>query len=290
MRTGHRYAIIASQKKTRWPRRRDGRALGQEEGHEEQNTRPFFRYRYPARFVRLFIGLVLFGLSSALNVRSMLGLSPWNAFHQGLSLVSGLSIGRITQLCGIVIIGIDLLMREPIGFGTIFNMILVGGSLDFFLASGLIPETNSLLWRTVLLLLGIFVTALGSYLYMSAAMGAGPRDSMMVGLAKRLPRVPVGIVRNMIELTALAIGWWLGGVVGVGTVAFALLTGPVMQWVFQLFSFDVRSLHAETLLETVGIWTGRRTVERGETKQACAGDEAGCGRPDQGQGVLPEVD
>ena len=168
----------------------------------------FFRYRYPARFVRLFIGLVLFGLSSALNVRSMLGLSPWNAFHQGLSLVSGLSIGRITQLCGIVIIGIDLLMREPIGFGTIFNMILVGGSLDFFLASGLIPETNSLLWRTVLLLLGIFVTALGSYLYMSAAMGAGPRDSMMVGLAKRLPRVPVGIVRNMIELTALAIGWW----------------------------------------------------------------------------------
>ena len=75
-----------------------------------------------------------------------------------------------------------------------------------------------------------------------------------------------------------------------GTVAFALLTGPVMQWVFQLFSFDVRSLHAETLLETVGIWTGRRAVERGETKQACAGDEAGCGRPDQGQGVLPEVD
>ena len=110
---------------------------------------PFLRYRYPARFVRLFIGLVLFGLSSALNVRSMLGLSPWNAFHQGLSLVSGLSIGRITQLCGIVIIGIDLLMREPIGFGTIFNMILVGGSLDFFLASGLIPETDSLFWRAV---------------------------------------------------------------------------------------------------------------------------------------------
>ena len=251
---------------------------------------PFLRDRYPARFVRLFIGLVLFGLSSALNVRSMLGLSPWNAFHQGLSLVSGLSIGRITQLCGIVIIGIDLLMREPIGFGTIFNMILVGGSLDFFLASGLIPETDSLFWRAVLLLLGIFVTALGSYLYMSAAMGAGPRDSMMVGLAKRLPKVPVGIVRNMIELTALAIGWWLGGVVGVGTVAFALLTVPVMQWVFQLFSFDVRSLHAETLLETVGIWTGRRAVERGQKEQPCGESQPDCGQLDQRQDMLSEVD
>ena len=121
-------------------------------------------------------------------------------------------------------------------------------------------------------------------------MGAGPRDSMMVGLAKRLPKVPVGIVRNMIELTALAIGWWLGGVVGVGTVAFALLTGPVMQWVFQLFSFDVRSLHAETLLETVGIWTGRRAVERGQKEQPCGESQPDCGQLDQRQDMLSEVD
>lgn len=234
----------------------------------QKKRTPFLEYHYPVRFVRLFVGLVLFGLSSALNLRSMLGLSPWNAFHQGVALASGLSIGRVTQLAGVVIIGIDLLLREPIGFGTIFNMILVGGSLDFFLASGLIPQTDSLLIRWMLLLLGILVTALGSYLYMSAAMGAGPRDSMMVGLTKRMPKVPVGIVRNLIELTALGVGWWMGGVVGVGTVAFALLTGPVMQWIFHLFSFDVRSVHAETLVETVAIWLGRRApVHENEAAQ-----------------------
>ena len=118
----------------------------------QKKRTPFLEYHYPVRFVRLFVGLVLFGLSSALNLRSMLGLSPWNAFHQGVALALGLSIGRVTQLAGVVIIGIDLLLRESIGFGTIFNMILVGGSLDFFLASGLIPQTDSLLIRWMLLL------------------------------------------------------------------------------------------------------------------------------------------
>ncbi len=219
---------------------------------------PFFRYRYPTRFVKLIIGLLMFGLSSALNYRSMLGLSPWNVFHAGISLMTDISIGHITQLVGAAIILIDIALREPIGFGTIANMFIIGGSMDMFLNSGLLPQTDSLPVRWFMLLGGIAVCGLGSYLYMSAAMGAGPRDSMMVGLIKRFPGVPISILRNAIELTALCIGWFMGGLVGIGTVASALLLGPSVQYTFKLFKFDVKKIHSENLAETVAIWVGKK--------------------------------
>ncbi|HWQ51783.1 MAG TPA: hypothetical protein VN369_08295 [Terriglobales bacterium] len=227
----------------------------------EKQQAPFLRYRYPQRFVRLFIGLVLYGLSSALNYRSMLGLSPWNVFHAGISLMSGVSIGRITQLTGAAIILIDIAMREPIGVGTIANMFIIGGSMDMFLNSALLPQTESLPVRWFMLMASIVVCGLGSYLYMSAAMGAGPRDSMMVGLVKRFPKVPIGVLRNAIELTALGIGWLMGGLVGVGTVASALLLGPSIQYSFKLFHFDVKAVHSENFAETAAIWAGKKTPE-----------------------------
>jgi uncharacterized membrane protein YczE len=223
---------------------------------EEKGRSPFVEYKYLTRFIRLFVGLILFVLAGAMNLRSELGLSPWNAFHQGLSLVSGLSIGRVTQVVGIIIIVIDLIMREPIGFGTVFNMIVVGEALDFFLESGLLPVSDSLVLRWIMLLGSIVVVAFGTYLYMSARMGAGPRDSMMVGFAKRITSVSVGMIRSMIEVGVLVAGWLMGGVIGIGTVCYAVLSGPIMQMFFRLFSYDVHSVHSENMLETIRIWSG----------------------------------
>ncbi|MPM34277.1 hypothetical protein SDC9_80859 [bioreactor metagenome] len=236
----------------------------------EKQQAPFFKYRYPQRFVKLVIGLLLFGLSSALNYRSMLGLSPWNVFHAGISLMTGVTIGRITQLVGAAIILIDIALREPIGIGTIANMFIIGGSMDMFLNSGLLPQTDSLPVRWFMLLAGIAVCGLGSYLYMSAAMGAGPRDSMRVGLIKRFPNVPIGILRNAIEMTALGIGWFMGGLVGIGTVASALLLGPSIQYSFKLFRFDVKSIHSENIAETFAIWTGKKTPDSAQKDEVPA--------------------
>ena len=221
------------------------------------NSSPFFRYRYPARFVRLMVELVLFGLSSALNLRSLLGNSPWNAFHEGISIMTGVSIGRVAQLVGALIIFIDIVFKEPIGFGTIANMLVIGGTMDLILETGLLPESASLPVRILMLAGSIVCVAFGSWLYMSAGMGAGPRDSLMVGLAKRFPKLSVGTIRNAMELSVLVVGWLMGGLVGFGTVAFSLLAGPTMQWVFRTFHYDVRTTHAESFVDTFGVWSGR---------------------------------
>ena len=236
----------------------------------EKQPAPFFRYKYPSRFIRLFIGLLLFGLSSALNYQSMLGHSPWNVFHAGISIFTGVTIGRVTQIAGAVIIFIDIALKEPIGFGTIANMVIIGGSMDMFLNSELLPQTDSLVIRWLMLLFGVAVCGIGSYLYMNASMGAGPRDSMMVGLVKRFPKVPIGILRNSIEITALGVGWALGGLVGIGTVASALLLGPCIQYTFKAFNFDVKTIHSENLAETVAIWAGKRTPQPRKAAEAVA--------------------
>lgn len=174
-----------------------------------------------ARFVQLIAGLVLFGASLALLVRSRLGLDPWDVFHQGLSVTTGLTIGTCTIAAGVVVLLLWIPLRQRPGAGTVANVVLVGLALDAVLA--LIPETDDLALRWTYLVGGIIVNGIATGAYIGAGLGPGPRDGLMVGLTRS-----IRVVRTAIEVSVLVVGWLLGGTVGVGTLLYALTIGPIV--------------------------------------------------------------
>lgn len=178
----------------------------------------------PRRLARLLTGLVLFGAGEALVVASELGNSPWTVFAEGVSEQTPLSIGLATVASSFVLLLLWIPLGERPGLGTIANALVVGVVIDLvLLALGGAP-----LWVRVLELVGgIGLVGVGSGLYLNAALGPGPRDGLMMGLHRRTGR-PVGLLRGLIEVSALVVGALLGGTVGVGTVAFALLVGPAV--------------------------------------------------------------
>ena len=177
-----------------------------------------------ARLIQLVGGLLLFGGSLALLVRSRLGLDPWDVFHQGLAIRSGIPIGTVSILVGAVVLLLWIPLGQRPGIGTIANVILVGLALDGTLA--VIPTPTDVGVRWAFLVVGIVLNGIATGAYIGAALGPGPRDGLMVGLANRGHSLRV--VRTVIELTVLGIGWLLGGTVGVGTVLFAVTIGPIV--------------------------------------------------------------
>jgi uncharacterized membrane protein YczE len=177
------------------------------------------------RVAQLFIGLALFGLGIALLIRAEIGLPPWDVLAQGLSRQTGLPFGLFTVAISLVVLLLWIPLRERPGFGTVANALLVGPFIEVGLR--LIP-TQTVLWAQVLVFAaGLVITGLASGLYLGARFGSGPRDGLMTGLMRVTGR-PIWVVRTAIELVALIAGWLLGGTVGLGTVAFALLIGPLM--------------------------------------------------------------
>lgn len=178
------------------------------------------------RLPRLLGGLVLFGLGIALMVRADLGLAPWDVLHQGVATRSGLAIGTVTILTGVVVLALWLPLRERMGIGTVANALVIGLVVNATLSVVEAPEP---LWaRIAFLVAGIALFGPGSGFYIGAGLGPGPRDGLMIGLARRGRSVRV--VRTGIEVTAMAIGAALGGTVGVGTVLFAVTVGPNVHW------------------------------------------------------------
>lgn len=177
-----------------------------------------------ARLIQLVAGLILFGVSLALLVWSDLGLDPWDVLHQGLANRSGIPIGTVTILVGAVVLVLWVPLGQRPGIGTIANVILVGLALDGTLA--LAPAPTDLGVRWVCLVAGILLNGIATGAYIGAALGPGPRDGLMVGIANRGHSLRA--VRTAIELTVLGVGWLLGGTVGVGTVLFAITIGPIV--------------------------------------------------------------
>jgi uncharacterized protein len=176
----------------------------------------------PHQLVQCLIGLWLFGTGEALVIASKLGNSPWSVFAQGVSKHTPLSIGGATLLISFFVLLWWIPLRELPGLGTVLNAIVIGLSIDATLA--LLPHLHSLGVRWVSLLGGIALVGLASGLYLTAALGPGPRDGLMTGLNARYGW-PLAAVRTAIEVTAVSIGWALGGTVGIGSVLFALLIG-----------------------------------------------------------------
>ena len=185
------------------------------------------------RIVMLYVGLALYGASGALQVRSGLGLDPWDVLHQGIADHTGLAIGTVSIVVGAVVLLGWIPLRQWPGLGTVSNVAGVGSSMNATLA--LLPGRAGLPWRIAEMLGGILLCGLASGMYIGARFGPGPRDGLMTGLARRTGR-SLRLVRVCLELTVLAIGWLLGGTVGVGTVLFAVAIGPLVQFFLPLFN------------------------------------------------------
>lgn len=187
----------------------------------------------PRRLLQLLLGLTLYGVSLALMLRANLGLDPWDVFHQGLARHLGWSIGTVVNVMGAVVLLLWWPIRQRPGLGTVLNVLVVGSVVDVTLS--LLPPASSLTERIILLPCGVLLNAVATAAYIGARLGPGPRDGLMTGLVRRTGR-PVRVVRTAIELSVLAAGWLLGGSVGVGTVAYALLIGPLVQPLLPLFA------------------------------------------------------
>ncbi|GAA0518378.1 membrane protein [Paractinoplanes deccanensis] len=183
--------------------------------------------RLTRRTVQLFAGLVLYGVSMAFMVESALGLNPWDVFHQGLSEVTGVSLGWVVILVGVPVLLLWIPLRQRPGFGTIANLVVVGFAVDGALAA--LPAGGTMPARVGYLVGGILLNGLATGLYIGSRFGPGPRDGLMTGLVGRFPRLSIRLVRTTIEVLILGVGFLLGGTVGIGTIAYALAIGPLVQ-------------------------------------------------------------
>jgi len=187
---------------------------------------------------RLLLGLYLVGLGLAMMIHTGLGVPPWDVLSQGLQVQTGWSFGT----CAVVISGIVLLIWIPIrqqpGIGTVINAILIGPFAD--LSKPLMPELSGWFANLVWMILGLIAVAIGAGLYISANLGAGPRDGLMVGLT-RVSGWPFWVIRTIGESVVLITGWLLGGTVGIGTALFAISIGTLMQLTMKWFGFDPKS-------------------------------------------------
>ncbi|GAA1703316.1 membrane protein [Microcella alkalica] len=188
-------------------------------------ARPDSRRIAVRRWGQLLLGLFLFGVAVSLMIRAEIGLDPWTVFAQGLEKQTGVSIGVVVVLLGAGVLLLWIPLRQRPGIGTVLNVLLIGPVMDLVLPLIATPEP---LWGRILLFGGgLLLLSIATGLYIGARFGPGPRDGLMTGAHARFGWA-IWKVRTGVELTVLAIGWLLGGTVGVGTVAFALLIGPMV--------------------------------------------------------------
>jgi uncharacterized membrane protein YczE len=175
------------------------------------------------RLVQLYVGLVLYGVSSSMLLLAGLGVDPWDVLHQGLSRRLGLGVGTWAIIVGVAVLLLWIPLRQRPGFGTLNNVLIVGLVIDLMLE--FVPPVHALPAQVAVMLGGVFLNGIATGAYIGAGLGPGPRDGLMTGLAARGHSIRV--VRTSIELTVLCTGWLLGGTVGVGTVVYALGIGPI---------------------------------------------------------------
>lgn len=193
--------------------------------------------RLVRRTSQLFLGLALYGISMALLIRSGLGLGPWDVFHQGLARHTGLNFGWVVILVGSVVLLLWIPLRQRPGFGTVANIVVIGLGVDLALAW--LAPAGSWATRITFLVSGVVLNGVASGLYIGSRLGPGPRDGLMTGLTGRFPRLSIRVVRTGIEVFVLALGFLLGGTVGVGTVVYALAIGPLVHFFLPIFTVPV---------------------------------------------------
>ena len=199
---------------------------------------------------KLLAGYFFCAFGIVMSINANLGVGPWNAFHLGLSYHTKLSLGQVQIMVGFIIMVSCMLFGIIPGIGTIGNMSIIGILTDFINKLSLIPKCEDYFWGMVMLLLSMFFTAFGTFLYMSAGLGSGPRDGLMVMILK-VSGKPIWLVRNSIEAIVLIIGIILGAPIGLGTLVYCIGIGYIMQFVFKIFSFNPKQVCHKTLSITL---------------------------------------
>lgn len=211
-------------------------------------------------------GLIVFTYGFFLQLQANMGLAPWNALNQGLSMQFSITLGTASLIVSGLIILADLLMRETIGLGTVLDAVVVGVFTDIFVALDIPSPQTALLPQLTALLLGILLCVLGQWIYMTAALSCGPRDAFLVGLGKRFSKVKIGTVNIGLLLLVLAVGIALGSPFGPGTVIATFGTGFIMDFVFKLVRFEPRTIEHESLVATAAALV--RAVKEGRTARS----------------------
>jgi uncharacterized membrane protein YczE len=202
------------------------------------------------RLVSLYVGLWLYGFSMAVMVRAALGLDPWDVFHQGVAQHVPISFGAVTAVTGAVVLLLWIPLRQRLGVGTVSNVVVIGVSVDVGL--WLLPQSEAIPVRIGAMGAAVVLNAVATVLYIGAGMGPGPRDGLMTGLVRRTGS-SVRLVRTTIEVTVLAVGWLLGGSVGVGTVVYAFGIGPLIQLLIPAVNRYLPGFHVEPKGEPVAV-------------------------------------
>jgi len=202
-------------------------------------------------WLRIVFGLLIFSLGVHLTIRANLGLAPWDCLGMGLSLHTPLNYGlAMTSICVIILL-IDILMKEKIGFGTIIDALLTGNFIQMFNDIDPFPETTGVFAGIMIIIAGLALMAVGQFFYMSSAQCCGPRDALLVGLGKRLHRLPIGVVQIILWGVVLLIGWLIGGPVGIGTVVSTFGSGIVMQIIYSIIKFEPRNIEHRSVVDVV---------------------------------------
>ena len=198
-------------------------------------------------------GLFIFAIGVYLTIRANIGVAPWDVLNQGLTKRTGFLYGNVMIMVSLTVILLDVLMKEPIGMGMLLDTIVVGKTVD--LMNWLDPVSpRQTVWGGVLLLAAvIFLLAVGMRIYMALGLGCGPRDTFLVALCKRFPKLSIGTLNVIMWATVTLIGWFLGGQVGIGTVLSIVLMGPVLQTLCTMTHFNAADVVHQNLLKTLKV-------------------------------------
>ena len=200
-------------------------------------------------WLRIFAGLSVFAFGVHLTIFANIGLAPWDCLGMGISYHTPLNFGLSMTLIALGVLGIDVLLKEKIGYGTVIDALFTGNCVQLFNTCNPFPLNESLGRGILIMLAGFVFMALGMAVYMKSEQCCGPRDTLLVGLGKRMPKVPIGFVEVMLWAVVLLIGWLLGGPVGIGTLISTVGAGTVLQIVYRLIRFEPRDLKHRGVIE-----------------------------------------
>lgn len=199
--------------------------------------------------VRLIIGFILCASSTVFMLNSNLGLSPWDVLHEGISKLTGITIGEANIIIGLLFVFVAMLFGQKVGIGTILNMIIVGVFIDFIIYIDIIPQSHNIITGIIMMVIGMLVMGVGCYYYIGCGLGCGPRDGVMIMLSNKLNK-SINIIRTTMEITVLLLGYILGGTVGLASLITAAGLGYSIQIVFKMKKFDANAVKHKSVMDT----------------------------------------
>ena len=202
------------------------------------------------KFTKMIIGFCFCAIGIVMTINANLGLSPWDVLHEGIYKITGITMGNASIIIGTIVVVVNILLKENLGWGTIINMVLVGILMDFLMLNNLIPIANTFITGIIMMLLGMFILGIGCVLYLGSGFGSGPRDGMMVAIQRKTGK-SLTLIRGLMEISALIVGYLLGGTVGIGTVISAFGLGYFIELAFKVCKFDSSSVEHRYIIDDI---------------------------------------